>query len=154
MSHAELFEKAVEDLIKQGLTSQNDLPEGKRLADDKDVIRKLRELAAAQIQECGSPNLQDLSADQFDAVRTYLKAHCWGESAQSVFETLAQVDLTTLGSLLEGFGKPDRTGLSWRMRSFLEYFTALALTNPKLESPEGDWIDDLFAQQRLKTMSS
>ena len=155
-NRAELFKTVVADLIKQGRTSQEGLPKDQQFAYEEVVIRKLRELAAAQIQECGTPNIQDLSATTFDAVRAYLSKELWWgneKDAQSVFETLAQVDLTTLGSLLEGFGKPGRTGLSWRMRSFLEYFTALAITDPKLETDKREWIDDLIAQHAPQTTS-
>jgi formylglycine-generating enzyme required for sulfatase activity len=118
MTRTELYDRAIDHLISRGESIiEADKQDLRDFAKSKSTVKKLLgEIAWVMFQSQGFIN--QLTGEAYDILRNKLPS-------VNYLDGLAAIDITTSFQLLESTGRSG--GLSFRHRSFLEYFLAMYL---------------------------
>jgi formylglycine-generating enzyme required for sulfatase activity len=118
MTRTELYDRAIDHLISRGESIiEADKQDLRDFAKSKSTVKKLLgEIAWVMFQSQGFIN--QLTGESYDILRNKLPS-------VNYLDGLAAIDITTSFQLLESTGRSG--GLSFRHRSFLEYFLAMYL---------------------------
>jgi formylglycine-generating enzyme required for sulfatase activity len=118
MTRTDLYDRAIDHLISRGESIiEADKQDLRDFAKSKSTVKELLgEIAWVMFQSQGFIN--QLTGEAYDNLRTQLPS-------VNYLDGLAAIDITTSFQLLESTGRSG--GLSFRHRSFLEYFLAMYL---------------------------
>jgi formylglycine-generating enzyme required for sulfatase activity len=127
MTRTDLYDRAIDHLISRGESIiEADKQDLRDFAKSKSTVKKLlSEIAWVMFQSQGFIN--QLTGEAYDNLRTQLPS-------VNYLDGLAAIDITTSFQLLESTGRSG--GLSFRHRSFLEYFLATYLARKSADIEE------------------